>query len=179
MKTCSAPGCENPHSAKGYCTVHYNRLRKKGSLDLFVFEKPKCKHCDKKGIYKGFCVYHYNRERLKDPSKRITKEDNHKYHIKHRYGISKEQYDEKLRLQDNKCAICNKEEIRLSTSGEIRKLSVDHDHDTNEVRDLLCYKCNWIIGVLGDNLELLEKVKLYLIKHRKNDNSKRYNNFSS
>lgn len=30
---CSHPGCERPHSCKGYCTVHYGRWRRGAEMD--------------------------------------------------------------------------------------------------------------------------------------------------
>ncbi|GAA0455663.1 hypothetical protein GCM10009544_17980 [Streptomyces stramineus] len=50
------------------------------------------------------------------------------------YGLGPGEYDELLRLQGGRCAIC----------GGTRKqrLSVDHCHKTNLVRGLLCRMCN-------------------------------------
>jgi uncharacterized protein YlaI len=38
--------------------------------------------------------------------------------------------------QQNKCALC----------GEVKKLDIDHDHITHEVRGLLCRQCNWRVA---------------------------------
>jgi hypothetical protein len=32
-RTCSVEGCESPYRCKGYCNMHYKRLRSYGSLD--------------------------------------------------------------------------------------------------------------------------------------------------
>lgn len=58
--SCSAPNCERPHGAKGYCNTHYNRMRTYGSLDKPV-ETFTCGHCgavrtqDKRGRKPKYC----------------------------------------------------------------------------------------------------------------------------
>jgi hypothetical protein len=78
--------------------------------------------------------------------------------LKRYYGLTYEQYEEMLKAQDFKCAICGTEE---SGSKRTDKLFVDHDHDTNEVRKLLCMKCNMALGVFK-NIKLLQKAIDYL-----------------
>lgn len=41
-------------------------------------------------------------------------------------------------------------------------LAIDHDHETGEVRGLLCSACNTSIGLLGDDLGRIEAAALYL-----------------
>jgi hypothetical protein len=43
--------------------------------------------------------------------------------------------------------------------------AVDHSHKTNKVRDLLCTKCNTLLGAVDDNVEILEKAIKYLQLH--------------
>lgn len=86
---------------------------------------------------------------------------------KYNYGISAEEYDAKVAAQDNKCAICNKPETRIdSRTGQIQALSVDHNHSTNEVRDLLCGSCNRALGLLQESEETANRLIDYLKKHR-------------
>lgn len=59
------------------------------------------------------------------------------------------------------CDICQQE---CSTG---KKLALDHDHDTQEIRGLLCNRCNTSMGKFNDDIKLLEKVIEYLKKHRK------------
>jgi hypothetical protein len=69
------------------------------------------------------------------------------------YGISIEQYDLLFSQQDGACAVCHRRE---------RTLSVDHDHQTGQVRGLLCRKCNAAIGALGDSVETVSRALDYL-----------------
>lgn len=69
--------------------------------------------------------------------------------LRNRFGITPERYDEMLAAQGGACAICGEG----CASG--RRLAVDHDHATGEVRGLLCMKCNTTLGILeqGNRLD--------------------------
>lgn len=82
-------------------------------------------------------------------------------------GIDKDFYEKMLKEQNNKCAICNQEETRMARDGKtITRLCIDHDHDTNAVRSLLCHDCNSGLGKFKDLPELLLKAADYLIAHK-------------
>jgi hypothetical protein len=66
--------------------------------------------------------------------------------------------------QNNLCAICQQPET-ATLNGKIKRLAVDHDHTTNQTRELLCNNCNSMLGYYNDNPELLEKAANYLKKH--------------
>lgn len=83
--------------------------------------------------------------------------ENRKYAVlKHKYGISREEYETRLSAQNGVCAICQQEE----TNG--RWLSVDHCHNSMQVRGLLCHTCNTAIGMLKENVESLRRAINYL-----------------
>jgi len=84
----------------------------------------------------------------------LEREDNI---IRKRYGISMAQFSSLLAAQNNGCAICQKpiEAIR-------RRMNIDHCHDTNEVRGILCSGCNTGLGHLGDNVAGLQRAISYL-----------------
>lgn len=82
-------------------------------------------------------------------------------------GLSIDRYREMQEEQQGKCAICRLEETRKSRgSEEITRLCVDHDHETNVVRQLLCHDCNSAIGKFKDSPELLLEAADYLIRHK-------------
>ncbi len=79
---------------------------------------------------------------------------------KTKYGITIEEYKQKLENQNYCCAICNKHE-----SNFVRQLAVDHCHATGKVRDLLCPKCNLAFGYVNEDTTILENMISYVHRH--------------
>lgn len=79
--------------------------------------------------------------------------------IKCKYGLTPEQQAEMVSSQEGVCAIC------ASPPLGNKPLYVDHDHATGKVRQLLCAKCNWTIGVLETNYHDLPAYFSYLETH--------------
>jgi hypothetical protein len=65
-------------------------------------------------------------------------------------------YERLVKLYGSVCQICG----RPPEPG--RRLSIDHDHATDEIRGLLCRGCNYGIGCLKDSVPLLESAIAYL-----------------
>lgn len=79
------------------------------------------------------------------------------------FGITKEQYIYLLKKQENKCAICNKEETFVNCyTKEVICLAVDHNHETLEIRGLLCRNCNLLIAHAKDSVRILKSAINYL-----------------
>jgi hypothetical protein len=76
-----------------------------------------------------------------------------------RYGVTKQQIELMLKSQNGLCAICGQ------PPGQ-KGLGVDHCHETGKVRQLLCTKCNLILGFVGDDVELLKLAIAYLERHK-------------
>lgn len=75
------------------------------------------------------------------------------------YGITKQDYNNLIKVQDNQCAICKN---KFNKDDLLRTCHIDHDHNTGIVRGLLCSECNLGLGKFKDNKMLLEKAKEYL-----------------
>ncbi|SHU54419.1 endonuclease VII domain-containing protein [Mycobacteroides abscessus] len=72
------------------------------------------------------------------------------------YGITPAEYQALYTAQGGVCAICQR------ATGKTRRLAVDHNHQTGEVRGLLCKTCNWI--VIGRySITMLSRAIDYLI----------------
>jgi hypothetical protein len=54
------------------------------------------------------------------------------YHLKRRYGIGADEFDELVVRQGGVCAICGRPDPE----------HLDHDHETGAVRGVLCFNCN-------------------------------------
>ena len=85
-----------------------------------------------------------------------------------KYGIGKGEYDLMLKAQGGTCMICNKgghirkKGSRKGKAGTPIPLSVDHNHETGQVRGLLCLNCNTGIGHFKDDADLIKKALEYL-----------------
>lgn len=98
-------------------------------------------------------------EAYKESRRKYNKTDKGKETIrrtkyKQRYGITVDQYDQIFKNQNGACAICKKVSDK--------RLVVDHDHVTLEIRGLLCGNCNTALGLLGDDIEALQAAIDYL-----------------
>ena len=66
-----------------------------------------------------------------------------------------------LGAQDFKCAVCRS---TLTRDGPTR-LCVDHCHETQEVRAILCTSCNTALGMIHDNYSIAVRLSQYVKKH--------------
>ena len=70
-------------------------------------------------------------------------------------------YEELVDMQGGEtCLICG-----ASPEGN-RRLFIDHDHDTDEIRGLLCPRCNRLLGNAADSIERLQSSIDYLSRPR-------------
>ena len=74
------------------------------------------------------------------------------------YGLSRPAYDALVEAQGGRCKICGR-----TPSGQrnFKRLHVDHNHETGEVRGLLCPRCNVAVGFVESH-ENIEEVVDYL-----------------
>lgn len=118
----------------------------------------RCKECNKQKAKN----WHYdNHERSKEARRAYSKnnpETVRRLNYKRKYGITLEQYNQILEAQGGVCAGCGGVERRAATGN----LAVDHNHETGEVRGLLCSNCNRALGLLGDSIETLKSLADYL-----------------
>jgi hypothetical protein len=128
--------------------------------------KKRCADCRKykpvsefprnKNTKDGFHCYckDCNNERTRESRERLHGGSRH-YHLKHRYGIGADEFDALVALQGGVCAICGKEDPE----------HVDHNHDTGEVRGILCFNCNGGLGQFKDSIDSLVNAAAYLGTH--------------
>ena len=91
------------------------------------------------------------RERNKEHRKDIA--------LKYNFGITLDDYHQLLDEQNGKCAICGIDQKDAS-----KMFAVDHNHETGQIRGLLCLYCNRMLGDAKDNIESLRKAIEYLEK---------------
>ena len=174
---CAECGRNKPHGAKGLCKKCYDYQRRKGDAGCLIH----CSECgrNEKHHAKGLCRKCYWRNWRKDHldkaneytrrhyganldkmhnKNRRYREANPEYyrrkHYEYRYGITIDDYDAIFERQDGQCAICG--------HTQKRPLYVDHAHTADEIRGLLCNRCNVLLGYARDDINLLKKAIQYL-----------------
>jgi hypothetical protein len=90
---------------------------------------------------------------------RVIKKLYYKTHevARRRHGFSEETYNALLEESKGLCTICS------SPMGD--KVCFDHDHETGKFRAVLCNKCNTALGLVNDDLTILERMVGYLKGH--------------
>lgn len=80
--------------------------------------------------------------------------------IKH-YGLSLEAFRAILAGQDGKCAICGYSDLSMPKLFPL----IDHCHETNAIRGILCTNCNMGLGLFKSSSLLLSSAIGYLTKN--------------
>lgn len=143
MKRCPRCGQEKPLSK------FYNNTKSKDGRSSY------CKECHTS----------YYKEKIKSPE---YSEKQRLYMMKHRYGLSPEQYGAMMEQQNFCCAICKEE---FGDGG--RKPCVDHDHNCCPgtktcgkcVRAILCNTCNVFTGLVETRFHTMDDMFRYLTHH--------------
>jgi hypothetical protein len=102
---------------------------------------------------------------LKTESKKYRDTEEHreydrKRNLKRRYGVDYNEYIQLHNEQEGRCKICT--DFIYTERNSDNQAVVDHDHETGEVRGLLCRDCNTGIGMLKDDANILESAIKYL-----------------
>lgn len=82
--------------------------------------------------------------------------------LRKKYGMTVEVYLAMSEAQGHVCKICGNPE-----TDKYGNLHVDHDHETNRVRGLLCGNCNTGLGKFRDDPNLLVAAIAYLAAARR------------
>lgn len=118
-------------------------------------KKKVCKDCPptskRPAPYQGpRCATHWREEQKR------RKAVAHETYAQRTYGLGPGDYARLYELQGGRCAICRR------ATGATRRLSIDHDHATEEVRGLLCRPCNDLLGHARDELDFFKRAYRYL-----------------
>jgi hypothetical protein len=156
METKICPGCKK----RKPLTKFYKNKAKANGIGIRCIE---CNKAYSKDWYKKNKVRNYKRTYA-------WRDDNwdevRSKALQKKYGIDLREYNRILDAQGGVCAICFQEETIVDyRSNRKRSLSVDHCHKTGAIRGLLCFKCNRILGRIGDSLEGILPWVIYLEKN--------------
>jgi hypothetical protein len=142
--------------------------------------RPRCKVCvreDQRTAYRLNSSDKLAREKTRrEKSRVLISEQTKKRHKKNpdarknqelrtRFGINYVEYQQMHEKQKGLCAICDKPESQI-LNGTVKRLSVDHCHSTGKIRGLLCTKCNVALGLLKDDINVINNCVSYLQKDK-------------
>jgi hypothetical protein len=88
--------------------------------------------------------------------------------LRRTYGITHEEYEQILSAQGGVCAICKGTFTPPHRSSKDPKrhgkthMPVDHCHDTDRIRGILCTRCNSLVGLALNSEDILDQAKAYL-----------------
>ena len=88
---------------------------------------------------------------------RSRTEQYRRYNLMRYYGVTPEDWDAMFEQQGGRCALCNAEQCPTG-----RRFAVDHDHETGDVRGLLCYRCNAFVAMAEETPERRIRLDEYL-----------------
>lgn len=153
------------------------RVKRKGKKFVFILpETPEERRERIRGYQRSWSAKNKEKERARNKEYRAKNKerenarcrqwfiDNPGYRANHqlkaRYGITLQQKNELLSSQGECCAICQSPSAGSGTGWHL-----DHCHDSNKVRGVLCAPCNIMLGGARDNVETLARAISYLKLH--------------
>lgn len=137
----TAKPCAACHDVKPLEEFHVDKTKKSGRTST-------CKKC---ACTRSRQFYPDNKPRMLDV--------NYRWHLKNKYGITWEEKEEIFRLQGYKCGACGSS---FPKNTKHKRWAVDHDHDTGEVRGILCCNCNAALGMADNSIEIFQALIRYL-----------------
>ena len=151
MKTCRK--CKE---TKPLTEFYKNKDSKDGHLNA-------CKKCQSEQMKESHSENRDERiKKMKDyNSKPENKERARCLQLQRRFGITLDDYNQMFTEQNGCCAVCGKHEKE-----QAKALAVDHDHETGEVRELLCHACNVSFGLLREDPEIILSLLAYARKYK-------------
>jgi len=138
---------------KGKKKNEYDRQWRKDNPEKVKQSKDRYYEKNRREICRKSKEYHINHP---EKVNKNQKANSRKCHLKLTYNLSPESWLEIWKYQDGKCAICGNSFTSASDA------YTDHNHETDEIRGLLCRKCNFGIGLFNDNPKLLMEAIKYL-----------------
>lgn len=162
-RACSVQDCPGVAESRGMCLGHFRQWRK----TTYSLKLCKLPACGFDVLAHDMCRRHYSSwYRHGTPyapvrSRARKGERPHRVYVRAQFGLSKADVEDMKAAQNNLCAICGRAFERTGMG----RPALDHCHETNRLRELLCGYCNRGIGLFQDVPERLEAAARYLRKH--------------
>ena len=78
-----------------------------------------------------------------------------------KYNVDSDWFEQQIKRQDGKCECCGKQ---FEIGNKHTTPHLDHCHKTQQVRGILCNRCNSVLGLCEDDADLLASLERYLRK---------------
>lgn len=117
-------------------------------------------HPDKSHYAKGLCKVCYDRNKWLTKPHKQNPEVGRRKHVKVKFGLTLEAYD-RQKAESKVCGLCKKPfgPHKLGLDAVL-----DHNHTTKRNREFLHRRCNAAIGLLNEDILVLEAAISYLKK---------------
>jgi hypothetical protein len=141
----------------GYVQTYCKACHSKRAVAYYVERKEQRREIQRKW-------YH---ERIKTDPHISVRQKMRKWEIK--LGLPRGWYAAQFERQNGLCAICGQPESTKGTRKHYdvngKRLAIDHCHDTNTARGLLCMGCNTKLAIIED-ADFTAKAEAYLQKYQ-------------
>ena len=133
---------KDPDEDKAYFKdyIERNKIKVKNNIVRWRQENPNYS----KGYYSRYVAQNPNYYKMRNLKK---------------YGLTLQDYNDLLWKQNYKCALCK------TDNHNGNGWHIDHCHNSNKVRGILCNNCNVGLGHFKDDVKLLKVAIEYLQKH--------------
>ena len=154
--SCSSKSCTKCRKTLSRDSFTKDKKRKDG-LNLWCRSCTRANSAKQDSIRDHAARYHRNREAelLRKRGSLVVRD----YNLRKLYSMTLVDFDQMLASQKGRCRICGTDK-----PGHKGRFCVDHNHNTGEVRGILCHKCNTALGLLQDSPSLLQSARDYLLK---------------
>jgi hypothetical protein len=179
---CLISGCEEKNAHLGYCDRHYQQTHRTGKVTRVERRVPGlsrdanghkyCSGCRERKHENEFAKSSSATDGLQSHC-RLCRAGNYRLNAESvrdrmreaKFNLSRKRFDELLESQHGRCATCS-----TDTPGK-SYWAVDHDHACCPeagrscgqcIRGILCARCNLTLGLVRDDIAILESMKQYL-----------------
>ena len=129
---------------------------------MYAELKRRCRTCEKMKDKKEFHRISRGKATTQPDCKNCRSNYEFSRGLRRNYNLTVDEYNKMLLSQDDRCACCGSHKSEFK-----RRLHVDHDHVTGEIRGLLCTLCNPLIGYAKEKIVRLVQATDYLQKFKK------------
>lgn len=117
-----------------------------------------CNYCKENKMLECFYADNKSRDGLSYRCKECDNKRSYASTFKRRYGVTVEYKQKIIDAQGNCCPICD-----YLFDDNPKHIHLDHNHKTEQIRGVLCFNCNRLLGWYENNKE---RIEAYLEKYK-------------